>query len=94
MPDSYRTGEVASFHAKSRYFFKRGIYNLIEHRKMIVENGGECIIECIQQIQQLRERSLLLIYSSRFIVDLKVYSIHRQQSLGAHSTVESAKCTQ
>jgi len=36
------------------------------------------LIGCIQQIQQLSERSLLLVYSSRFIVDLKVYSNHRQ----------------
>jgi len=27
-------------------------------------------------------------------VDLKVYSNHKQQSLSAHSTVESAECTQ
>jgi len=26
-------------------FFKRGIYKLIERWKMIVENGGECIID-------------------------------------------------
>jgi len=30
------------------------------------------IIGCIQRIQQLSERSLLLVYSSRFIVDLKI----------------------
>jgi len=34
-------------------------------------------IGCIQRIQQLSERSLLLVYSPRFIVDLKVYSNHR-----------------
>jgi len=39
-----RTGEVAFFDAKPCDFFKRGIYKLIEHRKMIVENDGECII--------------------------------------------------
>jgi len=32
---------------------------------------------CILQIQQLSERSLLLVYSIRFIVDLKVCSNHR-----------------
>jgi len=48
---------------------------------------------CIQRIQQLRERSLLLVYSSKFIVDLQVYSNHKQQSLSAHSTVKSAECT-
>jgi len=51
------------------------------------------VIGCIQRIQELRERSLLLVYSFRFIVDLKVYSNHKQQSLNAPSTVESAKCT-
>jgi len=47
----------------------------------------------VHSAEQLRERSLLLVYS-RFIVDLKVYSNHKQQSLSAHSTVESAECTQ
>jgi len=40
-------------------------------------------------LKGLRERLLLLVYSSRFIVNLKVYSNHRQLSLSAHSTVES-----
>jgi len=39
---------------------------------------SQLIIGCILRIQQLSERSLLLVYSSRFIVDLKVYSNYRQ----------------
>jgi len=41
-----KTGEVAFFDAKLRdLFFKCGIYKLIERWKMIVKNGGECIID-------------------------------------------------